>query len=195
MIEIEAELRGLFGGRPKEVAPKVAKFWRPDPENKKLILPGTDPGQFLIMQVGSVNRFFEWDLAVAYSHEYTMNRWKNSRGPEIAELNTADVIAFPFHTHMLTFVKVGDLGSAANLQIASLREVDRYGNPILGEENEVHPTSAKITALLGLGNRGRAYLTPVDLKGRRALLLTTGARKLNPEELLRLEESILKELE
>lgn len=191
MSIVEGEIKKLFGGPVDQVAANVADTWSWH-ENRKLLLPGI--GQTLIIRAGSTNRFYRWKYAIAYSHEYTMQRWPNSRGPEIRDSETADIIGYPFHQYILPFVKIGAEGSAANLQIAEIREVDRFGDPIQGNEDEMTLKSAKISDLLGLRDRGRAFIAPVDLKGNRALLLAAGTKQMSPEELKSIEEDILSEL-
>lgn len=191
MNVVEAELKSVFGGSADEAATRIATSWSWH-QDRKTIMPGT--GQTFIIRAGSVNRFYRLEYAIAYSHDYTMQRWPKSRGLEIAELDTADVIGYKFHQSVLPFVKVGDYGNAANIQLATFRELDKFGEPIPGEEEEITIRSAKLSELIGLRHQGRAFITPVDLRGNRALLLATGSRQMSPEELKRIEEDLLSEL-
>ncbi len=186
---IEGDIRNLFVGSAGEAASKVAATWSWH-EDRKNIMPGE--GQTLIVRAGSVNRLFILEHVIAYSHEYTMQRWPKSRGPEIASMDTAEVVGYSFHSYTLPFVKVGEIGSAANIQLATLRGLNIYGEPLMGDE--AITKSAKLSEMIGLRHQGRGFITPVDFRGGRALLLTVGNKQLSPDELQRLEADLLSEL-
>lgn len=177
----------LFRKPLGEVAQNIAisYVWH---EDRKKVLNGQ--GAIFVLQTPTSARRFRLEEAVLYSHEYTMSRWPNSRGPEIAVLNPGEIIGYQFHQYFLPFGKVGEIGSAANIQLSKFQEVDNYGEPMKTKEAEIG--GVKLFRYIGLKDRSLAHLTPVDFRGKLAFLVSAGARELSAEELKQLEEEILK---
>ena len=181
------EVEELFRKPLEEVAQNIATsyVWH---EDRKRMLPGQG-AIFVVQTDAGTHRFFRLEEAVLYDSDYTMRRWPKSRGPEIAALTAGEIIAYQFHQAVLPFSKVGNLGSADNIQFAKLKEVNGRGEQLESEETEI--SGSKFSRLVGLRHRGLAHLTHFNLHGQRAFLLATGARQLSPEELKNLEEEIL----
>lgn len=186
----ENGLELMFNRPLEEVAADISTTWKRH-SDRKTVIQGNGEGKIFVLRVGTTNRFYRLEEVIAYTHDYTIERWPKSRGPEIARLKTADVIGYQFHQSVLPFIKVEGFGSAANLQFSHLRELDRFGEPLHGDEDEVSLKPAKLSSSIGLQHRGRAFMTLFNIRGNQALLLATGARQLSPDELQLIEEELL----
>lgn len=178
---------GAFFDRPgEEVAGEFSAGWVRHP-NRREVFDGQ--GSVLALETPLRVRFFRVDSVIYYDDEYTKNRWPKSRGPEIASLEPGEAIGYAFHQSVLTFIKVGGIGSSSNIQLSNLKEIDRNGEPLMGRDSEIGP--AKVAQLLDLGHQMRAQLAIFNLRDTRAFLLSVGGRHLTPDEIRSLEEEIL----
>ncbi len=198
MEERLEEARILFKRPPQEAAPMLASFWRV--ENDKTIHNGSKTP--LLIGVHNPNSDLDprfqrplWlvrELAT-YSHESTMSRWKNTRGPEIDRLNPSQVICYNSRGTYLSFIKTEGAG---NLWISSLQAVDRLGDPLLGDEHILKPGQA--SQALGLEptpERRLGQLYTFDFRDKQAMLLWVGAKEPTVDEYSNLVAEILSRLE
>lgn len=180
----------VFFDRPEEVvAEDTAASWVRHEDRKKV---SSGHGRIFALQTLSGSRLlYRLESAVVYGSDYTKQRWPHSRGPEIEQLRPGDVIGYTFHQYTLPFTKIGGSNSAANMQFSKLREIDKSGEPIPGDEAEIG--GGELSKKIGLHHGGLAFLTPFNFRGDRAFLLAVGARQFSQEELKRIEEEILGE--
>ncbi len=179
------KVREIFKQPIETVAQGIAtaSVWHKD---RKKVLPGS--GAIFALQTETGMRRFRLEEAILYDHDYTMQRWPNTRGPQIAGLEPATIIAYQFHQYALLFAKFGDFGSAANIQLDKFAEVNGRGESLQSEKANIG--GAKLSQLVGLRHRDLAYLTLFDFQGQQAFLLSAGTRRLSPAEIQRLEEEI-----
>lgn len=190
-LEYSNEAERLFSQPLEEVAPQMATSYlcHEDREN-----PMAGNGAIFVLQTPVGMRRFRLEEAILYSHDYTMKRWPGSRGPEIARLNPAVIIGYSFHTHILPFGKVGAIGSAANIQLSRFLEVNSRGEPLQGKD-AVFGGVKLFREFIGLQDRGLAHLTTINFRSNRAFYIAAGLGQPSPEELKRVEEEILKNLD
>ena len=147
-------------------------------------------GKVLGLQTDSIIRYFRIEEAVLFTHGYTMGRWKNSRAPEIQDLEPGEVIAYMSQgNNVLTFIKTQ---GAENIMPSALQEIDRFGVPLADKDHVLG--AASIAKLVGLRAKMRGQLLPMQFRGERALLLAAGSREITPEELDRIERELLEDL-
>lgn len=184
---MNGERTGFFGKPGEEVAASISGSWAKHPDRQE-----TFQGSAAIIGLETPNglRFFRLDNAYYYNDEYTKKRWPNTRGPELASMQPGEVVGYQFHQTVLTFIKVGPVGDASNIQLAELTEVDKFGDPILGGEAKLK--AGKAAALLGLESQSRGQITPFHFRNTEGLLITAGSRTLSSEEIARIEEEILR---
>lgn len=176
----------FFGQEGDEVTKSISGSWARHPDRREIL-----SGQAAIVGMETRNglRLFRLDEAFYYDDAYTKSRWPNSRGPELASMEPGEVIAYKFHQTVLTFIKVGERGSSANIQLSKLTEVDRTGAPLLGSEAQIN--AGKVAQLLELEPQTRAQITPFNFRNIEGFLITTGSRTLTPEDIARIEEELL----
>ncbi len=180
------EARAFFDRPGEVVAGGFAAGWVRHTDRKEVF---EGQASILALATPSRTRLFRVDHVIYYDDEYTKNRYPNSRGPELASLDPGEAIGYAFHQSVLTFIKVGGAGSAANIQLSHLTEIDRNGEPLRERDSEI--TSAKVAQLLDFGHEMRAQLTTFNFRGTRAFLLSVGGRQLTEEEIRAIEEEIL----
>ena len=181
-----SEVRAFFDRPGEEVAGEFSAGWVSH-QDRRAVFSGQS--SILALQTDRGMRLFRVDSVVYYDDEYTKSRWPKSRGPEIASLEPGEAIGYAFHQSVLTFIKVGGIGSSANIQLSNLTEIDRNGESLMGRDSEIGP--AKVAQLLGLGHQMRAQLATFNFRDTRAFLLSAGGRYLTPDEIRSLEEEIL----
>lgn len=184
-FESQREKIRKFFDRPGEVvAANFATHWMSHPRRWPIF---SGEGQILGLQTEAGVKYYRVEEVVLYSDKYTKDRWPYSRGPEIMAMETGEVIGYMSQGgYVLTFVKTQ---GAANIQLSALREVDRVGDPLPGDEMLL--TSSMIAPLIGLRHKEHAQLAPFDFRGRRAFLIASGVRIPTDEELRRIEEDLL----
>lgn len=186
-LEAQREEIRLFFDRPGEsVAASLANRWMKHPFRRaEEIFDGED--QIVGLQTNTGVKYYLIEEVVLYSDRYTRERWPYSRGPEIAAMESGEVIGYRSQGgHVLTFIKTQ---GAENIQLSALKEIDRLGDSL--PENEGLLTSSMVAPLLGLRHKEHAQLAPFNFRGRRALLIATGVRVPTDEELRRIEEDLL----
>lgn len=181
-----SEVEVFFSRNLDAVAKDLARTWVPH-ENRRETHEGK--GRVFALDLGGMQRFYVLDAAITYTSEYTKSRWPKSRALEIEESPVGDIIGYSFHQYRLPFIKVGGNGSAANIQLANLKEVDRFGTPLSGDDSEIG--GAKLSQIIGLQHKGHAFLTPFNFLGEREFIMSTRAPKLSADELRRFEEELL----
>ena len=175
----------FFGRHGEEVISQFAARWVRHQDRRQAF---EGQNRILGLDTPNGNHFFRVDEAILYDDEYTKTRWPRSRALHIASLEPGEVVGYAFHQSTLTFIKTGNRGSAENIQLSSLSEVDRFGNPINRPESKL--SAAKVAQLIGLRHQMHAQLTAFNFRGETAFLLSTGGRLLTPEEIKALEEEI-----
>lgn len=183
--EQQKEVREFFDRPADQVAKDFSRryMWH---EARSEIFEGA--GGILGLETDSGVRYFSVEQVVLYSDEYTRERWRYSRAPEIAQMEAGEVIGYIFRgNRILTFIKTQ---GAENIMLDQLREVDRFGTPLMiGDEGLTKPT--QIAPMIGLGHRMYAQFAPFNFRGQRALLLSAGERIPSEEELARIEKELL----
>lgn len=184
-FEAQREETRRFFDRPGEiVAASLSKGWMKHPDRKQI---HQGEAQIVGLQTQSGIKYYTVEQVVLYPDEYTKERWPRSRGPEIAALESGEGIGYYAQGgHVLTFLKTQD---SENIQLDALREVDRRGDPLPGDEMLL--TSSKIAPEIGLRHKEHAQLAPFDFRDRRAFLISAGIRIPTDEELRRIEEDLL----
>src|SRR3989344_4257557 len=176
-------VKELFDRPGEQVAPDLAAHWMRH-EDRKTIFDGE--AQIIGIQTSAGMQYFSIEEVILFSHDSTMKRWGNSRGPEIARLNSGGIICYDSRGRKLTFSKTQ---GAENLMFSTLRQVDRLGAPLPGDENIL--TASKIATVAGLNHKSTGQLTPFYYRGRRALLLSVGGHRASEDEIQRLTREAL----
>ncbi len=183
-FEAQREETRRFFDRPGQlVVASLSSRWAIHPDRKSLN-PGE--GQIVGLQTQGSVKYYRVEEAVLYTHQYTQSRWGHSRSPEIAALEPGEGIGYDSRGHILTFLKTQE---SENIQLTTLREVDRRGDPLPGDEMLL--SSSKIAPAIGLRHKGHAQVTPFDFRDRRAFLISAGVHVPTDEELRRIEEDLL----
>lgn len=183
-FEAQREETRQFFDRPGQlVVASLSTRWAVHPD-RKTVNPGE--GQIVGLQTQAGVKYYQVEDAVLYTHQYTQSRWSHSRGPEIKALEPGEGIGYDSRGHVLTFLKTQQ---SENIQLAALREVDRRGDPLPGDEMVL--SSSKIAPAIGLRHKEHAQVAPFDFRGRRAFLISAGIHVPSDEELRRIEEDLL----
>jgi hypothetical protein len=202
--EQEQERRNFFGRSGELVCAEFSSNWTKHDLYGRRSESQSGTGKILILETESGESYYVVESVVLYSDEYTRLSWPSnpartrrtgrlSRSEELASMESGEAIAYPFHAHLIPYIKtVG----AENIQIETLRSVDGLGQPLPGKENLL--ITSRIAPLLGLRKEqgyNKAYLTPVDFRGDRAFLLASGTVQLSEERRTRLDEILFGDLE
>lgn len=179
----DIEVRRFFNRPGPEVVGELAQAWV-WPDQREIFQPGRATMVFKIrMGEHEALAFWRADLVELYSHEYTMERWPDRRGPEIARLEPGEIIGYPYRGYLLPFIHTQE-GKAENIFPRELRRVDKNGFPMAGKAALITQPS-KIATLFGLTpvlNRARLKSDPTSPRGFIVL----------EEDLSGLEEAILR---
>lgn len=182
------EIRRFFDRPGQEVASELSSYWFNHSYPSE---PHRGQAKVLGLQSEAGIRFFTIDEMRLFEDSYTRDRWPKSRSLAIASLDPGEVIAFMSQgQHVLTFIKTQ---GAENIMLQTLKEVDRFGDPLAGKEHTL--TASNVARIVGLRHGMRGQLTPVHFRRERAFLLATGARELTDEELETIEEELRAEFE
>lgn len=184
-FEAQREERRLFFDKLGQlVAASLSTRWMVHPDRKTV---NRGEGQIVGLQTRVGVKYYKVEQVVLYPDEYTQSRWPRSRGPEISALESGEGIGYYSQGgHVLTFFKTQN---AENIQLDTLREVDRTGEPLPGDEMLL--SSSKIAPEIGLRHREHAQVAPFDFRGRRAFLISAGIHVPSDEDLRRIEEDLL----
>lgn len=187
-FEAQKEETRQFFDRPGQlVAASLSTRWMVHPDRKTINQEEGYEGQIVGLQTRAGVKYYKVEQVVLYPDEYTQTRWLRSRAPEISALESGEGIGYYSQGgHILTFLKTQN---AENIQLDTLREVDRRGDPLPGDEMVL--SSSKIAPAIGLRHKEHAQVAPFDFRDRRAFLISAGVHIPTDEELRRIEEDLL----
>lgn len=185
MIESVQE---FYGRSATEVCPQLAERWSVhqvvDTAGKPII--NTGKGHLVGLQVGSGVKLYIPRLLEVYSHDYTMERWPNSHGPEIERMQPGEIVAYGFRGVVCIYIKTQ---GAENIMVKALAGVDYQGKSLAGNEQLL--TSSKIAPTLGMRHGDHGQISVHEHAGHQLYLFHQEARVLTDRERVSIEADLL----